>query len=458
MIRRLSRRSLLRGSAGIAVALPLLEAMLPGRATAQAAATPLRFGVFFSANGVIDADWTPAGGEKDFTLSTALAPLAPHQGDINIIQGLNAETSYMQQGNPHDLAMAHMLTGMRMQGSTFGRAGHILDGTAGGPSVDQALAKVIGSATKLRSLELGVQSTITDLEPMVTRMSYGGPNDPRSPLDDPKEVFKRLFGDSAMSAAEIDALHQRQKSVLDAVLAEFNGVSTTLGYDDKQKLERHAEAIRDIERQLELMDMPVLAGCKVPTAPPTVNVDTFYDCTRDGRPNKCLAGFDEIGKAQMDLMVLALACDLSRVVTLQWSTAESTTVHSQIGIADEHHLMSHDIKNKAPLMTKVNTWYAEQFAYLLTEMKKVQEGPGTLLDNTLLFWPNELSQAEVHSRRNLPYVLAGTAQGKVPTGRYLKYQGDPHNQLLATFMNIFGVEVQSFGESMYPGVLSGITV
>jgi hypothetical protein len=447
----------LRGAASIAVALPLLDAMLPRRASAQAAASPLRFGVYFSSNGVIDPDWTPAGGEKDFTLSSTLAPLAAHREDIVIVKGLDAQTSYMQDGNPHDLAMAHMLTGMRMQGSSFGRAGHILDGTAGGPSVDQALAKVIGGETKLRSLELGVQSTISDLEPMVTRMSYGGPNDPRTPLDDPKQVFQRLFGGGAESQAEIDALHRRQKSVLDAVLAEFNAVSGTLGYDDRQKLERHAEAIRDIERQLELMKMPTLAGCQVPTSPPTVDVDTFYDCTRDSRPNKCLPGFDVIGKAQMDLMVLALACDLSRVVSLQWSTAESTTVHSQIGIADEHHLMSHDIKNKAPLMTQVNTWYAQQFAYLLSELKKVPEGGGTLLDNTLLFWPNELSQAEVHSRRNLPYVLAGSAQGKVPTGRYLQYKGEPHNQLLATFMNIFGVEVAGFGEAMYPGVLSGIT-
>lgn len=457
MSRRLHRRSLLRGAGAVAVALPFLDAMLPRRANAQAMTPPTRFGVFFSSNGVIDPDWVPQGGETDFTLSTSLAPLQAHRNDIVVLHGLNAETSYMQEGNPHDLAMAHMLTGMRMQGSTFGRAGHILDGTAGGPSIDQALAKVIGNDTKLRSLELGVQSTISDLEPMVTRMSYGGPNDPRTPLDDPKQVFTRLFGDTLASQAEIEALHKRQKSVLDAVLAEFNSVSGTLGYDDKQKLERHATAIRDIERQLELVDKPALAGCMIPSMAPDVQVEVF-DCIRDGRPNKCLTGFAEIGKVQMDLMVLAFACDLSRVVSLQWSTAESTTVHSQIGIADEHHLMSHDILNKAPLMTQVNVWYAQQFAYLLSEMKKIPEAGGTLLDHTLLFWPNELSEAEVHDRRGLPYVLAGKASGKVPTGRFLRFNGNPHNTLLATFLNIFGIQASGFGEPEYPGVLAGISV
>jgi hypothetical protein len=119
--------------------------------------------------------------------------------------------------------------------------------------------------------------------------------------------------------------------------------------------------------------------------------------------------------------------------------------------------MSHDVANLGPLMTKVNTWYTEQFAYLLTEMKKIKEGEKTLLDNTLLFWPNELSQAEVHDRKRLPYVLAGNAQGKVATGRYLKYNGEPHNQLLATLCNVFGMNVNGYGEAMYPGVLSGIT-
>jgi hypothetical protein len=456
MSRRLHRRTLLRGAGGIALALPFLDAMLPRPARAQAAAPPLRFGVFFSANGVIEADWVPKGGEKDFTLSTNLASLAPHRNDIVILHGLNNESSYLQEGNPHDLAMAHMLTGMRMQATMFGRAGHSLDGTAGGPSIDQAIAKAIGNDTKLRSLELGVESTISDLEPMVTRMSYGGPHDPRTPLDEPKQVFARLFGDTLASQAEIEALHQRRRSVLDAVLGEFNSVNATLGYDDRQKLERHATAIRDIEHQLDVAAMPGL-NCKVPSGPPDVSVKVV-DCFRDDppRPTKCVSGFPEVGKAQMDLMVLALACDLTRVATLQWSTAESTTVHSQIGVTDEHHLMSHDIANKAPLMSKVSTWYAEQFAYLLSEMKKIQEGDGTLLDHTLLFYPNELSQAEVHDRRNLPYIIAGKASGKLPSGRFLQYHGEPHNRLLTSFLNIFGVPATGFGEAQFPGTLSGL--
>jgi hypothetical protein len=248
MSRPLPRRTFLRGAAGVAVALPFLDAMLPRRANAEGATPAQRFGIFFSANGVIAKDWNPGGGERDFTLSKTLASLEPHRNDIVILQGLNNETSYMQDGNPHDLAMAHMLTAMRMKVNGLGRAGHVIDGTAGGPSIDQVLAKSIGNDTKLRSLELGVQSTTSDLEPMVLRMSYGGPGDPRTPLDDPKQVFTRLFGDTQGSQAAIEALRNQRRSVLDAVLGEFNSVSSSVGYDDRQKLERHADAIRDIER------------------------------------------------------------------------------------------------------------------------------------------------------------------------------------------------------------------
>lgn len=453
MIRRLDRRTLLRGAAGVALALPFLEAMMPRRVRAQDTLAPQRFGVFFSANGLIESDWLPRGGERDFSLEgTSLAALEPHKSDLVVLHGLNAETSYMQSANEHDLAMGHMLTAMRIRGSNFGRAGHILDGTAGGPSIDQELAKTIGGETKLRSLELGVESTLSDLEPMVIRMSYGGPGDPRTPLDDPQQVFTRLFGDGEGSEAEITRLHRQRRSVLDAVLGEFGAVNRTVGYDDRQKLERHAAVIRDIENQL---DHIAADQCQVPSRP-TVTAE-IIDCVRDDRPNKCVAGFTDIGKAQMDLMVLALACDSSRVVSLQWSTAESTIVHSHLGIRGEHHLMSHDINRYSGDLTQINTWYAEQFAYLLSEMKKIDEGDGTLLDNTLMFWPNELSQGEVHSRRNLPYLLAGKAGGKLETGRFLRYASNqrvPHNRLYASFLNIFGIPATGFGERDFSGTLS----
>lgn len=453
MSRRLHRRTLLRGGAGIAIALPFLEAMTPRLARGQAASPPLRFGIFFSSCGVIESNWLPTGGETDFALDgTSLAALEPHKSDIVVLHGLDAETSYMQSGNEHDLAMAHMLTAMRMRGSQVGRAGHIVDGTAGGPSIDQAIAAAIGGETKLRSLELGVGSTITDLEPLVIRMSYGGPGDPRTPMDDPQQVFARLFGDGESSEDEIQRLHRQRRSVLDAVLAEFDGVNATLGYDDRQKLELHATAIRDIEHQLDLGDT---SGCQVPSSPPAVTTEVF-DCVRDERPGKCLASYPEIGKAQMDLMVLAFACDSSRVVSLQWSTAESTIVHSQLNITGEHHLMSHDINANSGSLTSINTWYAEQFAYLLTELKKIPEGDGTLLDSLLLFWPNELSQGEIHNRRGLPYLLAGHAGGQLETGRFLQYQRTPHNQLYASFLNLFGVPASGFGEADFPGTLAGL--
>jgi hypothetical protein len=457
-LKQMSRRTVLRGAGGIAVALPFLDAMRPRTTMAQSeTVVPTRFGVFFSPCGAIMNNWKPTGGETDFQLSPALQPLADHRDDLIVLSGINNETSYMQVGNDHDLAMAHMLTAVRMRINQLGRANHVINGTVGGPSIDQAIAAAIGGGTKLRSLELGVECTTTGLEPMVVRMSYGGPDDPRTPLDDPQQAFTRLFGDTDAAQVELEAIARRRASVLDAVLGEFNAVDAKLGYDDRQRLARHAQAIRDLEGQLDIVS-PTRTACQSPVRP-TVTAELVDCLTNPLEPvqieAKCLVSYAEVGKAQMDLMVLAFACDLSRVVSFQWSTAESTTLHSDLGANGEHHQMSHDLGTFNDDLKGVDTWYNQQFAYLLSEMKKIDEGEGTLLDNSLIFYPNELSQAQIHDRRDLPYLIAGKAGGKLTTGRYLNFNGAPHNQLYTSFLNLFGVEAEGFGEPDFPGTLSG---
>jgi hypothetical protein len=451
------RRTLLRGAGGIALALPFLEAMQP-RAARAAESGPKRFVVFFSANGTIKDQWQPSGTETAFTLSPILAPLAAHQQDLLIMRGLNNEASYIYEPNAHDASMATMLTASKLVigPSGTGRAGHVLDGTSAGPSIDQEIARVIGGATQLPSLELGVQSTTTILEPMVVRMSYRGTqgNAKSVPLeDDPKKVFTRLFKDSGATSAELTALKAQRKSVLDAVLRDFQRLEGKVGAQDRQKLERHAATIRDLELSLEKLGNSD-GKCEIPPAP-EVNLNPV-DCVQDGRPAKCAGDFQTLGKVQMDLLTLALACDATRVVTLQWSTAESTVFHKSLQATGEHHLMSHDPKSKREDLIRINTWYAQQFDYLLTSLKAQSDADGTLLDSSVVLWANELSDGDSHNRRDLGWIIAGKGNGAIRTGRSVQYKNTTTNQLFASLMNMFGAPSDGFGDPQFKGTLSGL--
>jgi hypothetical protein len=455
----LKRRALLAGAGGIAVALPFLEAMTrPGAArAASAAGKAKRFITFFSANGTVLPAWQPTGGESTFVLSDMLSPLAAHRDSLTLIRGLNNEISYKSPGsNPHDLGMGTMLTGspMRLGPSGLGRAQHIVDGTVGGASIDQDLARRIGGSSRFSSKVLGVQSTSTILEPMVVRMSYRGPYDPVTPEDDPGKVFASLFGDSTASQDQIRLLQKRRSTVLDAVLSDYTGLMTKLGPDDRAKLDRHATSIRELEKQITTLGPADACHGAVPVAP-TVTL-TPRDCLQDTRPAKCAGDVPAIGKAQMDLLVLALACDLTRVASLQWSTAESTVVHTWLGITGEHHLMSHDAA-RIPDLVKINKWYAQQLAYLMDKLAAITDEEGlTLLDGSLIFWTNEIAIGDTHDRRDLAYLVAGKGNGAIKAGRSLKYTGQPHNQLLAALVNMFGFSLPGFGDPMFSGVLSGL--
>jgi hypothetical protein len=274
------------------------------------------------------------------------------------------------------------------------------------------------------------------------------------PEDDPKKVFSRLFMDAGTSAAALEALRAQRKSVLDSVLGDFQRLQAKVGYDDRQKLERHAATVRDLELSLDKLGSTGTA-CEVPAAAPDVSLNPV-DCVQDGRPAKCTGDFQTLGKAQMDLLTLGLACDLTRVVTLQWSTAESTLFFKSLNAHGEHHLMSHDARGNRDDLIQINTWYAQRFSYLLDALKEHRDADGTLLESSVVLWVNELSDGDTHNRRDLGWIIAGQGNGAIRTGRSVQYKNTTTNQLFASLMTMFGAPTEAFGNSQFRGSLSGL--
>jgi hypothetical protein len=435
-----SRRAFLRGAAGAAVGLPLMASLgFGGRARADGGAFPKRLVILFSPNGTVPDTWRPAGGAFDFQLSPVLAPLGPHREDLLILDGLNMISARHGLGDGHQTGMGHMLTGRELlEGDMFeGGGGSGRVGWGGGISIDQEVAGRIGVDTKLKSLELGVQvhgATVW------SRMSYLGANQPIPPQNDPREVYGRLFGDLDVNPAELIKQQKRRKSVLDLVLSEYNALTPRLDAFDRQKLEAHATAIREVESRLQLTVAGVSETCVKPAEP--------------GFPDHMdPANYEAVGRLQMDLLVSALACDITRVATVQFSHSVSQHVFSNLGIYQAHHDLSHEGDSNLDAQDKlmrINRWYCEQMRYLIEKMKAVPEGASTLFDNSVIVWVNELGKGNSHTRDNVPYVLAGSAGGYFQTGRYLRYPGTSHTDLLLTLAHAVGhTELRAFGDARF---------
>lgn len=430
-----TRRQMLGGLLAAGFGLPFLE----GLAHAQEA-PPKRFVVMFSANGTIEPRWAPSGTERDFTLGPILEPLAGYQDDLVIVQGVQ---QMGDKGDGHQNGIGGMLTGAPLLPGKFAGQGVPPTGWSSGPSVDQRVAEVIGRDTAFRSLELGVQTGIAD---NFGRMCYRARNRPLPPLDEPRRAFETLFASALADPARREKVRSRRASVLDFAKGEFSALSAELGNADRQRLDRHLTYLREVEERLGKAESETLS-CSVPELPPELLP------TNDSYP--------EQGALQMDLLVLALACGRTRVASLQWSRSVSQVRFTWLGIQESHHELSHLPDSDAPAMdklTQINTWYAEQFATLIERLKSYPEGDGTLFDNSLLLWCNELGKGNVHSRKHAPYVLAGSAGGALETRRYLRYDGDPpHNDFLVSILNALGVPDTSFGDSDWcNGPLSGI--
>lgn len=418
----MNRRRFLRGAAGAFLALPMLEVM--NDAWAGGSAFPRRFVVFFTPSGTVPSAWTPG---PSFALSPILQPLADHRDDLIVLSGVDMRSSGGDRKG-HNRGIGALLTGLEPLGGNDGDTGY-----ANGISVDQRIAQVVGGETPFGSIELGVRVRSTFPS---DRMSYTASNQPVPPEDSPFAAFERLFGGFGEDDGAAMALAARRGSVLDAVIEDFHRLDRELGKHDRAKLESHLDAVRRVEQRLDAL-AGVSPACEPPMQPSSFN---HYDSSR----------YPEVGALQMELLVMALACGLTNVASLMWSSALSGIVHTWLGLTLDHHSYSHgsDPASQDALVA-INTWYAERFAELLAMMKAVPEGEGTLLDNTVVFWGSELGKGQPHDCTRIPIVLAGSCGGYFATGQHVQYDAMSHNNLLLSFLEAMGVEDETFGDPQW---------
>jgi hypothetical protein len=277
------------------------------------------------------------------------------------------------------------------------------------------------------------------------RMIYSGANQPLPPMEDPVAAFQRVFSGATLSAAQTAILLQRRQSVLDYVQTSLGNLAPRVSSDDRVRVQQHQDSVRQIEKQL----LAQTGAC----SPPTVSSMDL----------KNIANYPAIGKTQMDLLVAALACDQTRIASLQWSHSVSDIPMPWLNISTGHHTLSHtpdtDTVSQASLV-QINTWYAQQFAYLLKGLDSVMESDGsTLLDNCMVIWINELAKGNIHSHQPLPIVVAGSCGGALRTGRFVTYSPQqPHNNFLVSVANVMGTNITTFGNPAYcTGALTNLS-
>jgi len=444
---KLSRRTLLRGL-GTAVALPMLDAMLPDSGIVQAAVTgrpnvagaPVRSAFMFLPNGVNYPEWLPKGEGANYTFSKLLAPLEKIRADVNILSGLTLDNARAKGDGPGDHARsaAAFLTGSHPN-KTAGRDIRL------GVSIDQVMANQIGGVTKLPSLELGLDKGQIAGEcdsgyscAYVSNISWRSETSPMPKEIDPRSLFDRLFGANGPDTGKADTakLVRQRKSVLDYVAEDTKRLQAKLGASDKHKLDEFTTSIRSIEKRI---DFAKAQDAAAPVIKPTLE-------RPDGIPGTTQAHM----RLMVDLLVLAFQMDLTRVATVMVARDGSNRNFPDLGITEGHHSLSHHSGNpkKIEAIQKIDIFHMEQFAYFVERLKSVSEGGGTMLDNTMLMCGSGIGDGNRHNHENLPIVWAGKAGGQVKTGRHIAYERNtPLCNLYLNMLQMAGGKAERFGDS-----------
>lgn len=458
----ISRRALLQATGLSAGLLPLLNA---GSARA---AGPKRLVVLTWPNGIHPPEFWPTGTETDFKFGQIMASMEPFKNKMLILGGLD-QNAFIGQLRPSDNrrtdagwghdAYLSLLTGERYLDYREGAAKVL------GDSIDMRIADEIAKTTKLpfHSLQIGARTASGFQSCISARARTEG----TTPENDPVRLWTKLFEGRSLPAGKLDTTRVERRSILDYVGKELESFSQSVSPEDRDKVKAHMTSVRELEQQFS--GDGISAGCTSPDKPATFDL----------RSND---NYPKLVKLQMDLMVAALKCDLTRVISYNMTnTGGSGVIFSWLGSeftgpGDEypnrdHHDIAHQQGRSAAHLQRyvgLNKWYYQQFAYFIDQLNKIPEGTGTMLDNTVVLITNVMGVN--HMAVGLPFVLVGSCGGYFKTGRLLKYgdwagkadrywqnKGIPHNQLLVSLANAMDVPITQFGSSEFPtGPLPGL--
>jgi hypothetical protein len=426
----IGRRTLLRGL-GASLALPLLEGMIPSVKAAEAAAAVKRMQVIYLPNGMIMQNWTPAELGENYTISPTLKPMEPFRDKFVVIKNLDhVQAEALGDGaGDHARSCGTFLTGVHVYKSES-----VL---LNGPSMDQIVARKLGRDTQIASMELGL-----DQPSMVggcdsgyacaynNTMSWTGPKTPLPITVNPRTVFERMFGDGDLPDA-VTRRRQllRQASLLDFVAEDAKRFSSNLGATDKQKLDEYVTAVRDVERRIQM------AEAQNAVALPEM-----------ARPSGIPESWSAYARMMIDLQVLAMQADLTRVGTFMFGRENGATSYPETGVPDGHHPLSHHQNNpeKMANLSKINVYQVEQVAYYFKRMSETKNGEASLLDSTYVIAGASLADPNRHEHRDLPIIVGG---GGIKGNRHIDAKSIPMTNMLLTLMDQMGVNEEKLGDS-----------
>jgi Protein of unknown function (DUF1552) len=433
--KHLSRRTFLRGSFGAAMALPMLDAMVPAL-TAQsrtAARAPFRFGAIYMPNGVFPETWHPSTVGADFEFKPVMQPLEGFRNQLVTVSKMKAPWGE----SVHLGASSAFLNGVGPVGSK-GAGGDAFGKIESKKTVDQYIVDAVADDTPLRSIEVGTEDMGTAVGACdgfpCTFFNALSWRDDVSPLPigiNPRVTFERMFGETGSTEQRTARLKEKQ-SLLDSVMQETSKLRSTLGAPDRAILDEYLSNIRQVEQQLDRMETRLGTITGTPEAP-------------IGLPE----AFDDHMTVTYDLMHLAFQGDISRVFTFMIGHEASDRGYAHIGIPETHHSISHhgNDAEKLAKYAKLCTYQILKFSEFLDKLKATNDADGNLLDHSLLYWGSGMSNGNAHDRSNPPAVLVGGAHGRMKGNRHLEANEAPTANLLLAMAHLAGAEIDNLGAS-----------